>query len=89
MPDKVRLDAVAREADGAAFEQSLAASLAWILVNREGPRIQPGPRVYRRSWIRDGALTSCALAEMGFADEARAFLLWYAPHQHADARSAL
>jgi hypothetical protein len=70
----------------AAFEQSLVASLAWILVNRERPRIQPGPRAYRRSWIRDGALTSCALAEMGFADEARAFFRWYAPHQHADGR---
>ena len=69
-----------------AFEQSLVASLAWILVNREGPRIQPGPRAYRRSWIRDGALTSCALAELGFADEARAFFRWYAPHQHADGR---
>ena len=70
----------------AAFEQSLVASLAWILVNREGPRIQPGPRAYRRSWIRDGALTSCALAEMGFAEEARAFFRWYAPHQHPDGR---
>ena len=61
------------------FEESLRASLAWILVNREGPRIQPGPRCYRRSWIRDGTLTGTALAEMGFADEARAFLRWYAP----------
>ena len=59
----------------------LRASLGWILVNREGPRIQPGPRCYRRSWIRDGALTGTALAEMGFADEARAFLRWYAPYQ--------
>jgi hypothetical protein len=70
----------------AAFEESLRASLAWILVNRDGPRIQPGPRAYRRSWIRDGALTATALAELGFADEARAFLRWYAPHQHADGR---
>jgi hypothetical protein len=68
----------------AAFEQSLRASLAWILVNREGPRIQPGPRCYRRSWIRDGAMTGTALAEMGFAEEARAFLRWYAPHQLPD-----
>ncbi len=55
-------------------------------MNREGPRIQPGPRCYRRSWIRDGALTGTALAEMGFADEARAFLSWYAPHQLPDGR---
>ena len=77
---------VALPPSAAPFEASLRASLAWILVNREGPRIQPGPRAYRRSWIRDGALTSAALAEMGFADEARAFLRWYAPHQHADGR---
>ena len=65
---------------------SLRASLAWILVNRDGPRIQPGPRCYRRSWIRDGTLTGTALAEMGFADEARAFLRWYAPFQLDDGR---
>jgi len=68
------------------FAQSLRASLAWILVNREGPRIQPGPRCYRRSWIRDGTLTGTALAEMGFADEPRAFLRWYAPYQLDDGR---
>jgi hypothetical protein len=68
------------------FSASLRASLAWILVNREGPRIQPGPRCYRRSWIRDGTLTGTALAEMGFADEARAFLRWYAPYQLEDGR---
>jgi hypothetical protein len=68
------------------FSDSLRASLAWILVNREGQRIQPGPRCYRRSWIRDGTLTGTALAEMGFADEARAFLRWYAPYQLDDGR---
>jgi hypothetical protein len=70
----------------APFEESLRASLAWILVNREGPRIQPGPRCYRRAWIRDGTLTGTALAEMGLADELRAFLRWYAPHQEPDGR---
>ncbi len=68
------------------FSATLRASLAWILVNREGQRIQPGPRCYRRSWIRDGTLTGTALAEMGFADEARAFLRWYAPYQLDDGR---
>jgi hypothetical protein len=68
------------------FSASLRASLAWIMVNREGPRIQPGPRCYRRSWIRDGTLTGTALTEMGFADEARAFLRWYAPYQLEDGR---
>ncbi len=70
----------------ARFRDSLRASLGWILLNRDGPRIQPGPRCYRRSWIRDGTLTATALAEMGFAEEARAFLRWYAPYQHEDGR---
>jgi len=68
----------------ARMTDSLRASLAWIVVNREGPRIQPGPRCYRRSWIRDGTMTGTALAEMGLADEVRAFLRWYAPYQLAD-----
>jgi hypothetical protein len=68
------------------FEHALRASLAWILVSREGPRIQPGARAYRRSWMRDGAFTATTLAEMGFAHEARTFLRWYALHQHADGR---
>ena len=73
-------------ASAAPFEESLRASVAWILVNREGPRIQPGSRCYRRSWVRDGTLSGLALAEMGFADEAREFLRWYAPYQYEDGR---
>jgi len=70
----------------ARMADSLRASLGWILVNSDGPRIQPGPRCYRRSWIRDGTLTGTALAEMGLAEEVRAFLRWYAPFQLADGR---
>lgn len=70
----------------ARIADSLRASIAWILVNGEGPRIQPGPRCYRRSWIRDGTLTGTALVEMGLPEEARAFLRWYAPFQLADGR---
>ena len=47
------------------------ANLAWILVNRDGPAIQPGSRSYARSWIRDGALTAYALLRLGHADEVR------------------
>lgn len=52
-----------------------------ILINADGPRIQPGSRTYERSWIRDGALTSTALLYTGHAEQVRAFLDWYAPHQ--------
>ena len=57
------------------------ANLAWILVNRDGPAIQPGTRAYARSWIRDGALTAVALLRLGHADEVREFLRWFAPFQ--------
>ncbi len=57
---------------------------AQILVTRSGPALQPGPRRYTRSWIRDGAMMSAALLRMGHADEVREFIRWYAPHQRAD-----
>lgn len=83
-----RLGAVPIELPACAtpMADTLRASLGWILVNREGPRIQPGSRCYRRAWIRDGTLTGTAMAEMGFAEEAREFLRWYAPYQFPDGR---
>lgn len=69
-----------------AYSDTLHASLGWILATREGPRIQPGARCYRRAWIRDGALMGTAIAELGFAEEARQFLRWYAQFQFTDGR---
>ena len=66
------------------YEWTLRTAVAHILIHRDGPRIQPGSRNYERSWIRDGALTGSALLQMGFADEAVAFLRWYATHQRED-----
>ena len=57
---------------------------AQILVTRSGPALQPGPRRYTRSWIRDGAMMSAALLRMGCLNEVREFIRWYAPHQRAD-----
>ena len=57
---------------------------AHILVTRSGPALQPGPRRYTRSWIRDGAMMSAALLRMGRTQEVREFIRWYAPHQRAD-----
>lgn len=54
---------------------------AYILINADGPAIQPGSRTYERSWIRDGAITSTALLYTGHAEAVRAFLMWYAPNQ--------
>ena len=40
---------------------TIKSNLAYIFINQDGPRIQPGSRNYQRSWIRDGSLTSTAL----------------------------
>jgi hypothetical protein len=57
---------------------------AHILVTRSGPALQPGPRRYARSWIRDGTIMSAALLRMGHLREVVEFIRWYAPHQRAD-----
>ncbi|MBA2708726.1 MAG: discoidin domain-containing protein, partial [Gemmatimonadaceae bacterium] len=57
--------------------RSIRSNLAYILINRDGPSIQPGSRSYERSWIRDGALTSTALLRLGHHAEAGEFIEWY------------
>lgn len=74
-----------RLAPGAAESvAALRTATAHILLNRDGAALQPGPRRYTRSWIRDGATMSAALLRMGRSAEVRDFLAWYAPHQAAD-----
>ncbi|MDO8501874.1 MAG: hypothetical protein Q7S20_08515 [Gemmatimonadaceae bacterium] len=63
------------------FTSTIRANLAYILINRDGPAIQPGSRSYERSWIRDGALTSAALLRLGQYGEVRDFIDWYARFQ--------
>ena len=65
---------------------SVRANLAFILINRDGPGLQPGSRAYERTWIRDGALTSSALLALGLSDEVRDFLDWFAPFQYANGK---
>jgi hypothetical protein len=67
--------------EGEAMARTLKSTLAYILLNRGGARIQPGPRNYARSWIRDGSLTSAALLQMGFTQEPRKFIEWYSQFQ--------
>jgi hypothetical protein len=73
-------------AAGAHLTQSIASTIAYVLINRDGPAIQPGSRSYERSWIRDGSLTSAALLRFGHADAVRDFLRWYAPHQYPNGK---
>jgi len=65
-------------------QRTLRTALAHVLVNRDGPRLQPGSRNYARSWSRDGAISSSVLLELGHAEGARAFLAWYAGFQLDD-----
>jgi hypothetical protein len=59
---------------------------AYILINADGPAIQPGSRSYERSWMRDGALTSTALLCTGHPEQAKAFLDWFAGHQYPNGK---
>lgn len=60
---------------------TIKSNLAYIFINQDGVRFQPGSRNYQRSWIRDGSLTSTALLELGLNDAVKAFADWYAPFQ--------
>lgn len=60
---------------------TVKSNLAYIFINQDGPRIQPGSRNYERSWIRDGSLTSTALLQLGIKDEVREYVDWYATFQ--------
>ncbi len=72
--------------DAEPITRTLRTTLAYILVNRDGPALRPGSRNYARSWIRDGAMTSTALLEMGFTQEVRDFLRWFARFQAPDGK---
>ncbi len=65
---------------------TIASTLGYILINRDGPALQPGSRSYQRSWIRDGALTGAALLRFGHADAVRDFIRWYAGYQYPNGK---
>lgn len=65
-----------------AMLDSLRAQVGYILINKDGDRIQPGSRTYERSWIRDGALTGTALINLGQAESVKRYFEWYANYQY-------
>ncbi len=81
-----KLGAIGIEAPLAAqpYFDTLRTAAAHILVCRDGAALQPGPRRYTRSWIRDGAVMSAALLRVGCTAEATAFIRWYAQFQADD-----
>jgi hypothetical protein len=76
--DRVRIDL---GGEGSEYAATMRTALAHILVNRDGAAIRPGARSYARSWIRDGAMISTALLELGHSREVRDYIEWYAPFQ--------
>ena len=83
---RARLAAVSFALPGAAAAHAnvLRTAAAQVLVNRDGPALQPGPRRYTRSWIRDGAIMASALLRVGRHAEAGEFARWYATYQAPD-----
>ncbi|HEX7707670.1 MAG TPA: discoidin domain-containing protein [Thermoanaerobaculia bacterium] len=75
----IRLPAIAQH-----VSRAIRSNLAYILINADGPSIQPGSRSYDRSWIRDGSLTSAALLQLAHPEEVRRFIDWYARYQRPD-----
>jgi hypothetical protein len=67
-----------------AYPDTLATAVGHVLINRDGPALQPGPRRYTRAWIRDGAIMAAALLRVGCTEEAVEFVRWYAAFQRDD-----
>src|SRR5436190_3566842 len=61
---------------------TIRANLAYTLIHRDGPALQPGSRSYERAWIRDGALISSLLLRLGHAAIAKQFATWFASFQY-------
>ena len=57
---------------------------AYMLVNQDGPALQPGPRNYNRSWMRDGSLMATALLRLDQTDPVRSFIEWYSSRVQSD-----
>jgi hypothetical protein len=66
------------------YADSMKTATAHILIHRHGAALQPGPRRYTRSWIRDAATMAAALLRMGCLDEAVEFIRWYGRYQAPD-----
>ncbi len=59
----------------------MRSNLAYILINRNGPSLQPGPGNYAKCWVRDGAVMSAALLRNGYSKEVKEYISWTAKHQ--------
>ena len=76
----VRADLIAPP-EAQKLRDTVRSNLAYIFINQDGAALYPGSRSYARSWIRDAALMSAALLGMGYTEEVRHFIEWYAGFQ--------
>jgi hypothetical protein len=77
---QVRLGRIGLRLPDPSLVDMLRAQAAYMLINQTGPAMQPGPRNYARSFIRDGSATAAVLLRLGLASTAREYLRWYADH---------
>ena len=77
---QARLGRVGLTLPDASLVDMLRAQAAYMLINQTGPAIQPGPRNYSRSFLRDGSATAMVLLRLGLTGTARDYLSWYAAH---------
>lgn len=62
----------------------IKSNLAYLLINAEGPAIQPGSRNYQHSWIRDGSISATAMLYFGMLDPVREYVEWMTDLVHDD-----
>ncbi len=60
---------------------TLRSNIAYILINKDGPSLQPGSRSYERAWVRDGALIAAALLRTSYPEVSKKFVEWMAKAQ--------
>jgi glycogen debranching enzyme len=75
-----RLQRIGEKVQDPYLKKILMTVVANILMNRDGPAFQQGPRFYARAWIRDAATMIRVLLLLGFKEEAREFIVWYAQY---------
>jgi hypothetical protein len=82
-----KLNRVAIEIAGAPeIANTIRTSLAYMLIQRDGPALEPGSRSYDRAWIRDGSLIAAVLLRLGHAREAKEFAEWFAKYQYENGK---
>lgn len=79
-----KLEAIQIDIPDVDIVKALKSNLAYILINNDGVRLQPGSRNYKKAWMRDGAIISAALLRMGYKEEVKEFLDWVTSQQLSD-----